>query len=172
MGPAQQDPCMGTLPKLPPARREAEKAQKKAGGTMLDEMPRHGPCLDDRYGGPNKTGKKDGWSVTKCGQDVYLVRIHPPQGSRNSTSCTEVHLLMPSSSRVNVSPKRFTFNLSIQLEPATVPDGPPWLAPQPTRDDDLDVHVGRPYELHTPSDWKAVLGWVPRKQRHWNLVQR
>jgi len=83
-----------------------------------------------------------------------------------------VHLLMPSSSRVNVSPKRFTFNLSIQLEPATVPDGPPWPAPQPTRDDDLDVHVGRPYELHTPSDWKAVLGWVPRKQRHWNLVQR
>jgi hypothetical protein len=22
------------------------------------------------------TGKKDGWSVTKCGQNVYLVRIH------------------------------------------------------------------------------------------------
>ena len=31
-----------------------------------------------------------------------------------------------------------------------MPDGPPWPAPQPTRDDDLDVHVGRHYEMHTP----------------------
>ena len=73
---AQHDPYIGTLPKFPLARKESEKAQKKAGGTMLGETPRHGPWLDDRYGGPSTTGKKDGCSVTKCGQNVYLVRIH------------------------------------------------------------------------------------------------
>ena len=41
-GRPKQDPYIGTLPKFPPARREAEKAQKKFGGTGLDGMPRHG----------------------------------------------------------------------------------------------------------------------------------
>ena len=66
---------MGTLPKFPPARKEAEKAQKTAGGTMLDEMARHGPRLGDRYRQPTTTGKKDSWSVAKCGNEIFLVKV-------------------------------------------------------------------------------------------------
>ena len=71
-----QDPYIGTLPKFPPARTEAEKAQKKSGGTGLDEMPRHGPWLDEKYRQPNTTGKKDSWSVAKCGHEIFLVKVH------------------------------------------------------------------------------------------------
>lgn len=63
---------MGTLPKFPPGRREAEKVQKKAGGTMLDEMPRHGPCLDDRYGVPTKLAKRmDGRSPSVAKMSIW-----------------------------------------------------------------------------------------------------
>ena len=65
-------PYIGALPKFPPARRDAEMAQKAAGGTMLDGMPRHGPWLDSRYLQPNTTGKKDSWSVAKCGEESLL----------------------------------------------------------------------------------------------------
>ena len=75
-GRPKQDPYIGTLPKFPPARREAEKAQKKSGGTGLDEMPRHGPWLDEKYRQPNTTGKKDSWSVAKCGNEIFLVKVH------------------------------------------------------------------------------------------------
>ena len=69
-------PYIGALPKFPPARRDAEMAQKAAGGTMLDGMPRHGPWLDSRYLQPNTTGKKDSWSVAKCGEEIFLVKVH------------------------------------------------------------------------------------------------
>jgi len=41
-------------------------------------------------------------------------------------------------------------NLEIRLEDATVPVNPHWPTSQKVPDDDLDVHVGRHYEMHTP----------------------
>ena len=75
-GHPKQDPYIGALPKFPPARKAAEKAQQKSGGTGLDEMPRHGPWLDEKYRQPNTTGKKDSWSVAKCGNEIFLVKVH------------------------------------------------------------------------------------------------
>jgi len=41
-------------------------------------------------------------------------------------------------------------NLNIQLQPATTADRPPWPMSENPRDDDLDVHVGRHYEMEKP----------------------
>jgi hypothetical protein len=41
-------------------------------------------------------------------------------------------------------------NLNIQLQPATTADRPPWPMSENPKDDDLDVHVGRHYEMETP----------------------
>ena len=76
MGKSSTVPYIGTLPKYPPARKEAKVEQQKAGGTELDVMPEHGPWLDARYSQPSSTSKRDGWSVAKSGPDLYLVRIH------------------------------------------------------------------------------------------------
>ena len=41
-------------------------------------------------------------------------------------------------------------NLNIQLQPATTADRPPWPMSENPRDDDLDVHLGRHYEMEKP----------------------
>ena len=188
---ARQDPYIGAMPKFPPARLAAEKAMKKAGGTQLDQMPQQGPWLDERFGAPSRSGKKDGWSVTKCDQSIYLVRIHraarkqrfhPLHRSapvdakfltgeritkafyvdgRNEPGFLVADQWNDPVVRAEFQWVGFTFlkmkmeamddlNLNIQLEPATVTAGPPWPQQQSTNDDDLEVHVGRHYEMHTP----------------------
>ena len=145
-------------------------------------------AMDDRYRQPNTTGKKDSWSVAKCGNEIFLVKV--PRSPRKQ----RFHPLRRSEAKfltgervtkafyVNLADRvgflvsgrwddpvvraeaqwiGYTFltmlpevmdkmNLSIQLDPATTTDRPPWPMSENPKDDDLDVHVGRHYEMETP----------------------
>jgi hypothetical protein len=166
-------------------------AQKAAGGTMLDEMPRQGPWLDSRYLQPNTSGKKDSWSVAKCGDEIFLVKVHKsPRKQRfhplhrsapveakflTGERVTKAFFVNPADGvgflvadrwddpvvRAEARWIGYTFltmqrevmeqmNLSIQLEPATTANNPPWPQSEKLKDDDLDVHVGQHYEMETP----------------------